>query len=262
MKFSFMSFSCPELSLTEMLQLAKDLGYDAVEPRVAAKHKHGIETVLSAADRAAVKAKSEAIGIPFSCIATSCRYADPSTRQEQVDDTLCYIDLAADVGAPCIRVFGGVIPEGIPRATAVENLAADLQQVADHAATRKVTVCLETHDHWCDPNDVAVVMKIVNHPAIQVNWDIMHPVRVAKVTMEEAFEVLHEWVRHVHCHDGITQGGKLSMVPIGEGEIDHRAAVQLLKSIPYEGYMSGEWINWEPYDIHLPRELATLQAFS
>ncbi len=262
MKFSFMSFSCPDLSLDELLGLAESLGYDAVEPRVAASHAHGIEADLDRPGRNAAKEKSRQAGIPFACIATSCQYADPASRPKQIDDTLRYIDLAADVGAPRIRVFGGTIPEGICREADVEGLSGALRAVADHAADRNVAVCLETHDHWCDPADVAAVMEAVSHPAIRVNWDIMHPVRVAKVTMEDAFQALRGWVSHVHCHDGVTRDGKLEMVPIGEGEIDHATAVRLLQGLPYEGYVSGEWINWEPYDVHLPRELATLKTLA
>ena len=35
-----------------------------------------------------------------------------------------------------------------------------------------------------------------------------------------------------------------------------------LTSIPFEGYLSGEWINWhDPYEKHLPRELRTLRRY-
>jgi sugar phosphate isomerase/epimerase len=89
----------------------------------------------------------------------------------------------------------------------------------------------------------------------------MHPVRVAKVTMADAFDVLKRWVRHVHFHDGVTTDGKLVMVPVGEGDIDHKTAVELLERMGYDGYMSGEWINWQPYEEHLPRELATMKTY-
>ncbi|GAG47584.1 unnamed protein product, partial [marine sediment metagenome] len=98
-------------------------------------------------------------------------------------------------------------------------------------------------------------------PSIAVNWDIMHPVWVAKATMDEAFGALRPWIRHVHFHDGAKSGRGLELVPIGEGEIDHRRAVQLLKASSYEGYLSGEWINWEPHETHLPRELAAMKRY-
>ena len=34
-----------------------------------------------------------------------------------------------------------------------------------------------------------------------------------------------------------------------------------MMEIDYPGFISGEWINWEPYEQHLPRELATLKGY-
>lgn len=260
MKYAFMTFSCPQLNLDEVLALAKRIGYDGVEPRLVSKHKHGIETDISAAARKEVKRKFEDSGIAACCVATSCRYADPASNQQMIDDTMRAIDLAADIGAPTIRVFGGQIGGGLSREAAIELVAKSLASVADHAADRGVAVCMETHDAWCDPKNVAAVMKRVNYPSICVNWDIMHPVRTENVTIDESFRILKPWVRHLHIHDASKETGKL--VPIGEGFIDHKRAVQLLLTIPYEGYLSGEWINWEdPYESHLPRELATMKGY-
>lgn len=259
MKFSFMSFSCPDLSLEAMLSLAKRLGYDGVEPRVEAKHAHGIELGLDAAGRAAARKLAVSQGIAYACLATSCRYADPATRAAMVASTLSYIDLAADIGCPRLRVFGGPLPEGLSREAATAGVAAALLAVADQAERRGVTVCLETHDHWCNPADVAELMRRVDRPAIQVNWDIMHPVRVAQVGMQEAFDTLRPWIRHVHAHDGATRDGKLVLVPIGEGVVDHALALRLLREAGWDGFVSGEWIGWEPYETHLPRELAALR---
>ena len=51
MKYAFMTFSCPELGLDEVLRLAGRLGYDGVEPRIDCEHKHGIEIDTGAAAR-------------------------------------------------------------------------------------------------------------------------------------------------------------------------------------------------------------------
>jgi sugar phosphate isomerase/epimerase len=50
-------------------------------------------------------------------------------------------------------------------------------------------------------------------------------------------------------------------LPIGQGAYDHRRVLELLQAEGYDGYLSGEWINWEPYEVHLPRELATLKQY-
>ena len=65
----------------------------------------------------------------------------------------------------------------------------------------------------------------------------------------------------MHFHDGATADGRFGMVPIGEGIIDHRRAVELLASVSYEGFLSGEWISWEPHEQHLPREIAVMRAY-
>lgn len=260
MRYAFMSFSCPELSLTKMLALARDLGYDAVEPRAGSNHAHGIELTASTAQRTVMRTQTQESGIDLCCLAVSCRYADPATVADQVDETRRYIDLAGDIGAPRLRVFGGKIADGVSRAAAIEKVSAALAPVADHAASRGVTICLETHDDWCDPAHVAAVMQRVNHPAIAVNWDIMHPVRAGGATMESAFATLQPWIRHVHIHDGTTDRSKLTMLPIGQGDIDHQRALELLSAAGYDGYLSGEWINWEPHEVHLPRELAAMRA--
>lgn len=257
MKYAFMSFSTPEMSLAEMLQTARRYGYEGIEPRLDSSHAHGIEVDATAQQRAKFRQQAEESGIKLACLATSLKYANPAAAADMVAQTHERIDLAGDLGVPAMRVFGGGIPEGLSREHAIEHVSRSLKSVADHAAERGVTICFETHDHWCDPANVAAVLQRVNHPAIACNWDIMHPVRVAKVTMDDAFEALKPWIRHLHIHDGDAD----SLLPIGEGIVDHRRALELLKTIDYDGFLSGEWIKWEPYDVHLPRELAEMKRY-
>ena len=55
MKYSFMSFSTPTLSLAATLQAARQYGYEGVEPRLDADHAHGIEATLSTGDRETIR---------------------------------------------------------------------------------------------------------------------------------------------------------------------------------------------------------------
>ncbi len=261
MRYSFMSFSCPQLILDEMLALAKRLGYDGVEPRLMSGHRHGVETDASPAARREIRAKVAASGIALACLATSCSYADPRTRRKQVEETLRCIDLAAEVGCPRLRVFGGVLPRDVSREQALALVSEALLAVARQAHERGVTICVETHDDWSHPDHLAEVMRRVASPAIAVNWDIMHPVRQGRLTMDQAFQILRPWIRHVHWHDGVDSQGELTLKPVGQGDFDHRRAVQLLQAAAYDGFLSGEWIDWEPYEVHLPRELATMRAY-
>ncbi len=261
MNFAFMSFSCPRLDFDEMLELAGKLGYDGVEPRLDAGHSHGVEVAAGAQERGDIRQKAEASGISICALATSLRYANPETATEVIEQSFPRIDLAADIGVQRLRIFGGAIPKGITRDKAVANVADAMGESADYAGKKGITLCFETHDDWCDPEDVAAVLKRVDSPALMVNWDIMHPVRVANRTIDESFDILMPWIQHLHVHDGIQTGGQLSLVPIGEGMVDHKRALERLQEIDYKGFISGEWIDWEPYEKHLPRELATLKSY-
>lgn len=260
MKYAFMTFSTPELSWPDILDVANQYGYTGVEPRVEDDEAHGIEVTASPQQRATAKQQAADAGIDIACLATSVSYANPDQKEDMIRQSRERIDLAGDIGAPAMRVFGGGIGGGLDREAAIDLVADSLAQVADQAQSRGVKLCMETHDDWCDPAHVAAVVQRVNHPAVAVNWDIMHPVRTRQATMDEAFEALKPWIAHLHVHDGPDADGNL-LGPIGEGEIDHRRALELLATIDYDGYISGEWIGWGPYDIHLPRELAALKAY-
>ncbi len=260
MKYAFMSFSAPQLSLGELLELAARYGYAGIEPRIDSKHAHGIELDTSTAQRQAIRAQAEASGIALCCVAVSCRYADPATAAHWVEQTRRAIELAAEIGSPRLRVFGGQIPQQLSRADAISLVSESLASLADDAAAHGVTICMESHDDWTHPMHVADVMLRVKHPAIAVNWDYQHTTRVAKVSIDDAFNTLKPWIRHVHFHDGTNDADKLVFLPIGQGVYDNKRVLELLKSIDYDGYISGEWINWEPYDVHLPREIAAMQA--
>ena len=200
-----MTFSTPELTLDQVLETAKKYGYAGIEPRLDSGHKHGIEVATSASDRGALREQAEVSGIALACIATSLTYADPAKTDDMIAQTHERIDLAGDVGAPAMRVFGGRIPDGIEREAAIGIVADSLGSVADHAGERGVTICMETHDDWCAPAHVAEVLSRVNHAHIAANWDIMHPVRRADTTIDASFETLKPWIRHLHVHDGMKE---------------------------------------------------------
>ena len=48
---------------------------------------------------------------------------------------------------------------------------------------------------------------------------------------------------------------------MGTGQIAPAAAMRLLATIGYEGAISGEWIDWQPYEEMLPREAAVLREY-
>ncbi|MDB5084448.1 MAG: hypothetical protein JWN30_1334 [Bacilli bacterium] len=261
MKYAFMTFSCPELNLREALALAKRYGYQGIEPRSGGGHKHGIELDTTPEQRSEIRRIVQESGIELSCLAISAKYADPATLDEQIEDTKQYIKLASDVGAPNVRVFGGILPKEVTREQASEQLERAFGILAPIAAQHGVTIVVETHDNWSDPAFLVAVLEKVNHPAIGINWDVYHPLRRVGLSIDEAFHLVKPWLKYVHFHDGMDTAAKLAYMQMGTGQVDHSRIVELLLANRYDGFLSGEWINWEPYDVHLPREIAAMKAY-
>lgn len=261
MKYAFGSFSCKDRDLDGIFTVAGKYGYQGFEPRLGVGHKHGIEIALDAEERKRVKRKASEYGMEICCLATSCSFANRQTCKENVSMAKMCIDLAYDIGAPLIRVFG-TNQKGIIIEDAFDPVAESLDSLGGYACEKNVTVCLETHDNWSDPLIVSKLMLQLDHPSLMVNWDMMHTVRDGGATVDGAFELLKKWIRHVHIHDALNQPDKMVFMPMGEGDFDHSQAVRLLKTINYNGYLSGEWTgNWEPYEIHLPREINVMKKY-
>ena len=263
-KIGFMTFSCPQWDLNEVLTAAVRYGYDSVEPRAEAGHKHGVELDTTKKQRKEIKSAFADMGVDLACIATSRQYAktDRSELEESIELTKRYVDLAADVGSPCLRVFGGPTPEGVTLEEMKPVVAEALRECAEYAAKRGVFVCLETHDSYSHAGDAVDVVKLADHPNAVINWDIMHPCTAGQ-TIPEAFELVRPYVHHCHAHDGTpkTEARGWDLAPIGTGGIDHVLAMKLLAEIDYQGCISGEWINWQEPEEHLPREATTLRRF-
>jgi sugar phosphate isomerase/epimerase len=261
MNYAFMTFSTPELAFDEVLKVAQQYGYNGVEIRTQSSHRHGLQLDAPLEVRRAARRKAAEAGIALCCVATSCRFADERESTQMLEDARRALDLAADIGSPRLRVFGGSVPESTSRADASAIVAQSLSALAPYAAARGVVICLETHDDWCDPRHVAAVLAKVNHANVAANWDVMHPVRLKLATIAESYDVLKPWIEHVHVHDGVQKGAELTLTTMGEGEIDHRPVIELLMRDGYEGYISGEWINFDAYEAHLPRELGVLKKY-
>jgi len=242
MKLGFMTFINPEWTLKEHIDAAKRHGYDGIEPRSEANHKHGIELDTPDADLKAAKEAVANEGLEFCCLATSRKYstADDAERKESVQLTKRYVELAAKIGAPCIRVFGGVLPDKPGLFGVMRYMTDALREVAEFAADYPVIVCMETHDHWLFTYRLMELIRRVNHPSVQVNYDYAHPLREFEPVYESYMHV-RPWVKHTHMHDlTLNEDGSTTFAEPFTGIVPQKQVMQLLKADGYTGYFSLE----------------------
>ena len=242
-----------------MLALARRLGYEGVEPRPGWNHAHGIELSADGVERERLRRVIENSGVRVCCLSPGLRFANPETSGGQIAEASAYIDLAADIGAPRLRVFGGELGAGVDHEAAIGHVADALRSLAPQARRRGVTLCMETHDAWTNPDHVAAVLERVNDAHVRAVWDVMHPLRASGWSIRAAFERLRPWIEHVHIHDGTFEKSRLEFAPIGRGFYDIPAVFTCLREAGYAGWLSGEWIDCDGV-IDLATELATMRG--
>ena len=256
MRYLFNSFSLPEHDLPALLSAAHRYGYAGLEIRTDKGQAHHIEVDTGDAFRAEVRAQIQASGLTVDCLCLSTEISDPARSDAVVQQVRPRIDLASDIGVPLVRVFGGRFPDTVSRQHARNNVIDVLRRLAEHGQGRGVVVCLETHDAWTDPAELAGIMDAVNHPNAALIWDILHTGRGSGASLAEAYVTLRPWIRHVQIHDALLRLDRLEFRPIGHGDL-----LALLGGGGYDGAIAGEWMNWEPGEIHLPREITQMRRY-
>lgn len=227
MKLSFMTFLYPQMSYEQVIAKGLQYGYEGIEWRAEANHQHGVELETSGAKIETIRKAVADAGLATSCLATSCKFCSPDKgeRDRQLERLGQYCELAAAVGAPCVRIFGDPIPNTGrgARAESYRVQAEYLARAAEKAATCGVRLCLETHSVF-RAVDAAEVLFHAGYPkALWINWHLEHCIRHGE-DVDEAYKHVKGRVTHAH----------FSMSPHVEREIE------LLKDEGFTGFFSLE----------------------
>ena len=249
LKYSFMTFACPEYTLDQAIDSAARHGYD------------GVELERTASERLGIRKRFEDAGVAVACVATSVQLnkADRKEWEEMARQAKAYCELAAELGSRRVRVFGGHDLNASDPRVAAARVSEALAACADTAAECGVYICLETHDYFSAGEDVAAICRAVNSPWIRAAWDVQHPVTSGEDIGFTA-PLLMPFVQHVHFHDTDRRGDKNDIVPIGEGQAPISALLLIFRDSGYEGYVSGEWFYDHGPETDLAHYISSLKA--
>jgi sugar phosphate isomerase/epimerase len=268
-KLAYSTLACPNWTVEQAVEAAKLYGYDAIEWRLADGEVLSPQTPESVKRR--VVEVTQQHGLAVACLDTSCQFVQASdeARRQVIQAAIAMTDLAVELGAPYLRVFGGKIPEGSTRAELLAPTRAALATVAAYCATKAVTLLLETHDDWSRSLDsLALITGIPAGAAIL--WDVHHPFRMDETPAQTLHNLKDgQSVAHVHIKDArrdSLQASGWQLTLLGEGEVPVQEAVQLLQQHGYNGYLSLEWEKkWHPEiaepEVALPQAMALLRAY-
>jgi sugar phosphate isomerase/epimerase len=258
MKLSFSTLGCPDWSFDRILEKGPEYGFDGVAFRALGGEPDLTRAPeFAGAERARTRKRLAAAGLRTNLLATSARMliADPAALEASQLQAEAHIDLAADLECPFIRVFGGQIAAGVSHAVTIHRAAERLRRLGDHAGKRGVTVLLETHDDFLNPDFVRRVMEATVHPSVGTLWDVGEQFRIFGVPSDQVWEALRPWVRACDIKDSVedfSAPAGYRFVDTGTGELPLCETIDILSRDGFDGWITFEWEKrWNP-DIAEP----------
>jgi sugar phosphate isomerase/epimerase len=250
---AFSTLGCPGWEWKKILEFASQHGFSAIELR-------GIEGKLDlpalplfAPDRIEqTKKEIAASKLKIACVSSSAQMyvEDPEKRAKELSDARRFIDLAAALGAPYVRVFGGKDESDkspAPSAETKARVAAGLHELGKYAGPHHVTVIIESHDHFTSSATLKNVLQQADSEHVGLLWDAHHTFATSNEDPESTVRQLGQWICHTHLKDSTGSGEDRKYVLTGRGNVPIQKQIAALRSIGYKGFYCFEWEKlWHP----------------
>jgi sugar phosphate isomerase/epimerase len=268
MKLAFSTLGCPNWELERIAQAARSYGYAAIELRAIG----GDLDLLKRPEfqPGAIESTRRWLAdqtLSVCCVDSSCTFdsRDADERRRQVEVAVNHCKLAAALGASLIRIFPDKIQSGATRAETRDNIAACLGEVARRAPDN-VRVGLETHGDFARGEAAAEIVRLADHPKVALIWDVANSLAAGDSIEESAHEV-GPHLAHVHLRDARPAKDNEHWLPVlaGCGAVSFASAVNALRGLGYDGYISFEWEKyWHPEieepEVALPDFVRAMKA--
>ena len=175
MKLGLVTYNmAKDWDIPTIIENCVETGFAGVELRTT--HAHGVEVELSASERAAVKQQFDDSPIEIAGLGSAFDYhaVDQDAVRQNIEGTKLYSQLAADVGAPGVKVR----PNGTPRRSCpVEKNTGNkldwhCESAANFAADLGVQIRLEVHGGGTSElRHIRTIIDVAAHENVYVCWN-------------------------------------------------------------------------------------------
>jgi sugar phosphate isomerase/epimerase len=234
-----------EMTLETFVDLCAELDLDGAEltayyfPDTGREYLHRLRRHCF---RRGVDVLGAAIGSNFTL-------RDAGARRAQVRNALEWLEHTYALGAPCLRVFAGPVPEGVLEETACEWAIECLQEVVERAGQVGVVVALENHGGVTDtaPQVLRFTERLAG-PWFGLNLDFGN------------FHVdPYAEIRAVAAHAVTTHAKLVSRFGSERRELDYARIRAIMEEAGFRGYVSIEYEEAEDPRAAIPPFVANLR---
>ena len=150
MKLAFSTLGCPDFDWPDIYSMAKDLGFDGIEIRGLGKDIFAVRAKpFTEAELPNTIKKLQQLRLEIPCLSSGCclKFADKAS--ENHDEIIQYIELAAKLKTPYIRVLADLEPQ--PKGEVDDEVVlSSLKKLAPIAEEKGVTLLVETNGVYTD----------------------------------------------------------------------------------------------------------------
>ena len=222
--------TCQDWELKRILDTAEATGYHGVELLMDYKQKHGFEWDTPKEAWNGLKSQVDASGIVISSL-TSCQNfhsENASDREETVRRVTRVIDMAEFMDCDHVRVLGDRYSDE-NRDAVVNYVIEGLKALGTYAGEKDITVSIEMHGSFTDPNSAMEVIEGVNLPNVGFVFNSQF-IGCEGGNIESLFSRVAPHITAVHTH-------KVEMPETFEL---YRQMFEWLNRIGFSGYISNE----------------------
>ena len=252
MKLAFSTLGCPDFDWADIYSMAKDFGFSGIEMR-------GLGDDLFSINARPFREESlpktlellQKKHLQICCLSSGRALKFAHERQETLEELRRYIQLAAKLHTPYIRVLGDLT--AAPNGEVDDALVlSSLRELMPCAEENGVTLLVETNGVYADTARLRELLNQIESDNIGALWDLHHPYRYAGESPETTVQNLGAYIKYTHVKDSVVENGKTVYKIMGEGDLPMDAMMQALRSINYEGYVSLEWLKRYAPDLSDP----------
>ena len=218
--------------LPTLLTNCEKAGLLGVELRT--EHAHGVETDLTAGQRAEVKQRIA--DSPVTCLGYGSNfayhYADQAEVRQNIDGTKAYLKLCNDIGATGIKVKPNGLPAEVSKEKTIAQIAASLSEVGQYASNLGggggggQEVRVEVHGKLTQQlPTMKAIFEQVTANSVKVCWnsneeDLLSP------GLEANFNSVKKWF-----------GDTVHIRELNVGDYPYQQLMGLFSKINYEGWI-------------------------
>lgn len=265
-KLAFSTVACPEWTIEQVARQAKQMGYAGVELRTLGPGGTVIASDPSLGDAKTVRDALRKEGIEPVCLSTSVslhhRQAGDAHRAGlQVRQSL---EMAAEIGAPAVRIFGHEVLPGESRRSVIQRIASRVPPLAERAGDLGVKLLFENGGSINTAQDWWWLFNLVQHPMVGVCWNVATAAAFGEGPAVSV-PVMNSRIGLAKVKDTVIGEGS-GYVPLGEGTVEIEHFIKRLLGIGYDGYVVVEWDRaWlpalAPAEEVLPKARETLNGW-